>query len=267
VSWVVQGVLLEQVFPKRRVQIGVQLALSRLVHYALILVGFLFALGALGVNFRNITIIGGALGVGIGFGLQGIVNNFVSGLILLFERPIKVGDWVQLNDQWGEIARIGLRATVVRTFDRSEIVVPNADLVSNQVTNWTLTDRYMRIRFNVGVAYGSDVPLVMQTLKECALDNPMVVSNPAPQIIFMAFGESSLDFELRIWINEIDNMIAVRSELNQEIDRRFRESGIEIAFPQRDLHLRSVDESAAATMSRRGTQEPRSTSGQEEEDD
>ncbi len=267
VSWVVQGVLLDQVFPKRRVQIGVQLALSRLVHYALVLVGFLFALGTLGVNFRNITIIGGALGVGIGFGLQGIVNNFVSGLILLFERPIKVGDWVQLNDQWGEIARIGLRATVVRTFDRSEIVVPNADLVSNQVTNWTLTDRYMRIRFNVGVAYGSDVPLVMQTLKECALDNPMVVSNPAPQIIFMAFGESSLDFELRIWINEIDNMIAVRSELNQEIDRRFRESGIEIAFPQRDLHLRSVDESAAATMSRRGTQEPRSTSGQEEEDD
>jgi small-conductance mechanosensitive channel len=267
VSWVVQGVLLEHVFPKRRVQIGVQLALSRLVHYALVLVGFLFALGVLGVNFRNITIIGGALGVGIGFGLQGIVNNFVSGLVLLFERPIKVGDWVQLGEQWGEIARIGLRATVVRTFDRSEIVVPNADLVSNQVTNWTLTDRYMRIRLMVGVAYGSDIPLVIQTLKEVALDNPMVLSNPAPQILFMQFGESSLDFELRIWINEIDNMVPVRSELNQEIDRRFREAGIEIAFPQRDLHLRSVDTSAASALSDPGRQGSRSSEGQEGEDD
>lgn len=267
VSWVVQGLLLEQVFPKRRVQRGVQLALSRLVHYGLILIGFLIALGALGVNFRNITIIGGALGVGIGFGLQGIVNNFVSGLILLFERPIKVGDWVQLGDQWGEISNIGLRATVVRTFDRSEVVVPNADLVSNQVTNWTLSDRYMRIRLTVGVAYGSDLPLVMQTLKECAEDNPMVVSNPAPQILFMEFGESSLNFEVRIWINEIDNMMVVRSELNQEIDRRFRESGIEIAFPQRDLHLRSVDESAASTFSHRGTRGPGSTPGQEGEND
>jgi small-conductance mechanosensitive channel len=243
---------------------GVQLALSRLVHYALVLIGFLFALGALGVNFRNITIIGGALGVGIGFGLQGIVNNFVSGLILLFERPIKVGDWVQLGDQWGEIAKIGLRATVVRTFDRSEVVVPNADLVSNQVTNWTLTDRYMRIRLNVGVAYGSDVPLVMQTLREVAMDNPMVVSNPAPQILFVAFGDSSLDFELRIWVNEIENFVEVRSQVNQEIDRRFRESGIVIAFPQRDLHLRSVDEPAASALIHPASQGPRSTSGQEE---
>jgi small-conductance mechanosensitive channel len=266
VSWIVQGVLLEQVFPRRRVQRGVQLALSRLVHYALVLVGFLIALGALGVNFRNITIIGGALGVGIGFGLQGIVNNFVSGLILLFERPIKVGDWVQLGDQWGEIAKIGLRATVVRTFDRSEIVVPNADLVSNQVTNWTLTDRYMRVRLNVGVAYGSDVPLVMQTLREVAMDNPMVVSNPAPQIFFMAFGESSLDFELRIWVHEIENFVEVRSQINQEIDRRFRGSGIVIAFPQRDLHLRSVDEPAASVLSHPGSQGSRSREGHEGED-
>jgi small-conductance mechanosensitive channel len=265
-SWVLQGLLLEQVFPKRRVQRGVQLALSRLVHYALVTVGFLFALGALGVNFRNITIIGGALGVGIGFGLQSIVNNFVSGLILLFERPIKVGDWVQMADQWGEISKIGLRATVVQTFDRSEIVVPNADLVSNQVTNWTLTDRYMRIRVNVGVAYGSDVPLVIQTLKEVALDNPMVVSDPAPQILFMAFGESSLDFELRIWVNEIGNFVEVRSQLNQEIDRSFREAGIEIAFPQRDLHLRSVDELAASALSRPGSQASRSRESQESED-
>jgi small-conductance mechanosensitive channel len=230
-------------------------------------VGFLLALVALGIDLRNITIIGGALGVGIGFGLQGIVNNFVSGLILLFERPIKVGDWVQLGDQWGEISKIGLRATVVKTFDRSEVVVPNSDLVSNQVTNWTLSDRFMRITIPVGVAYGSDVPLVMQTLKDCADDNPMVVSNPAPQILFMGFGDSSLDFQVRIWIHEVDNMFAVRSELNQEIDRRFRESGIEIAFPQRDLHLRSVDESAASTLFHRAIQNRRSVSGNKSGDD
>jgi small-conductance mechanosensitive channel len=267
VSWVVQGVLLEQVFPRRSVQKGVQVSIARLVHYALIFVGFLLALVALGLNLRNITIIGGALGVGIGFGLQGIVNNFVAGLILLFERPIKVGDWVQLGDQWGEISKIGLRATVVKTFDRSDVVVPNSDLVSNQVTNWTLSDRFMRITIPVGVVYGSDVPLVMQTLKECAYDNPMVVSNPTPQILFMSFGDSSLDFQVRVWIHDVDNMFAARSELHQEIDRRFRESGIEIAFPQRDLHLRSVDESAASTILHRGIQNPRSASGQEGGDD
>lgn len=263
VSWVIQGILLEQVFPRRRVQMGVQVSIARLVHYAIALVGFLIALGALGIDLKNITIIGGALGVGIGFGLQSIVNNFVSGLILLFERPIKVGDWVQLGEQWGEITNIGLRATIVRTFDQSEIVVPNSELVSNQVINWTLSDRFMRIIIPVGVAYGSDVPLVMQTLKECAEDSPMVVSNPAPQILFMGFGESSLDFQLRIWIHDIENMVAVRSELHQDIDQRFRSSGIEIAFPQRDLHLRSVDESAASTFLRPGKECPGSAPGQE----
>jgi len=266
-SWVVQGVLYEQVFPRRSVQKGVQVSIARLVHYALIFVGFLLALVALGINLRNITIIGGALGVGIGFGLQGIVNNFVSGLILLFERPIKVGDWVQLGDQWGEISKIGLRATVVKTFDRSDVVVPNSDLVTNQVTNWTLSDRYMRITIPVGVAYGSDVPLVMQILKECADDSAMVVSNPTPQILFMGFGDSSLDFQVRVWIHDVDNMHAVRSELHQEIDRRFRESGIVIAFPQRDLHLRSVDESAASALLHRGIQDPLSAPGKKGRDD
>ena len=120
------------------------------------------------------------------------------------------------------------------------MIIPNADLVSNQVTNWTLSNRRVRLIIPVGVAYGSDVPLVIQTLKEVALDNPMVVSDPAPQILFMAFGESSLDFELRIWVNEIGNFVEVRSQLNQEIDRSFREAGIEIAFPQHDIHVRGV---------------------------
>jgi potassium efflux system protein len=141
------------------------LSIVRLMHYALVLVGFLIALSALGFELKNVTIIGGALGVGIGFGMQAIVNNFVSGLILLFERPIKVGDVIQLSDgQQGRVLNLGLRATTVQTFDRAEIVVPNADLIANQVTNWTLGDRSMRLTIPVGVAYGSDVETVMREL-------------------------------------------------------------------------------------------------------
>jgi potassium efflux system protein len=248
-SWAVQTMLMKGVFASRELQVGVRLSIARLIHYGFVFVGFLLALVALGVHLRDITIIAGALGVGIGFGLQGIVNNFVSGLILLFERPVKVGDYVQLGEQWAEIKKIGLRATVVETFDRSEIVVPNSDLVSNQVTNWTLSHRIMRIIIKVGVEYGSDVPLVMETLMECATASSKVMKMPEPQVFFLNFGESSLDFELRVWISNIDYRRVVNSELHQEIDRRFRQAGIVIAFPQRDLHLRTADESASSNLS------------------
>jgi small-conductance mechanosensitive channel len=253
VSWAVQAMLMEGVFTRRQLQIGVRISMARLIHYGFIFVGFLLALVALGVQLRDVTIIAGALGVGIGFGLQGIVNNFVSGLILLFERPIKVGDYIELGQQWAEIKKIGLRATVVETFDRAEVVVPNSDLVSTQVTNWTLSNRFIRIIIPVGVAYGSDVSLVMQTLMECAEAHSMVARMPTPRVFFLAFGESSLDFQLRVWISDVENRRQVQSELHQEIDRRFRELGIEIAFPQRDLHVRSVDESVrSASISPEG---------------
>ena len=203
---------------------------------------------ALGLDMTKITIIFGALSVGIGFGLQTIVNNFVSGIIMLFERPVKVGDYIELNGQWAEIKKIGLRSTVVETFDRSEIVVPNSNLISNEVTNWTLTNRSIRLTIPVGVAYGSDVSLVLKTLLECALSNPMLMRNPEPQVLFMSFGESTLDFVLRVWIWNVDDIMLIRSELHQEIDRRFRELGIEIAFPQRDLHVRSIDESTGSIL-------------------
>jgi small-conductance mechanosensitive channel len=248
-SWAVQSMLMKGVFASRELQVGVRISIARLVHYGFVFVGFLLALVALGVNLRDITIIAGALGVGIGFGLQGIVNNFVSGLILLFERPIKVGDYIQLGELWAEIKKIGLRATVVETFDKSEIVVPNSDLVSYQVTNWTLTNRMARLIIPVGVEYGSDVPLVVETLMECATANSKVMRKPEPQVLFLKFGESSLDFELRVWISDIDDRLAMISQLHQEIDRRFRQAGIVIAFPQRDLHLRSVDESASSNLS------------------
>jgi len=248
-SWAVQTMLMKGVLTSRELEVGVRISIARLVHYGFVFVGFLLALVALGVHLRDITIIAGALGVGIGFGLQAIVNNFVSGLILLFERPVKVGDYIQLGEKWAEIKKIGLRATVIETTDRSEIVVPNSDLVTNQVTNWTLSHRMGRLIIPVGVEYGSDVPLVIETLIECAMASPKVMRMPEPQVLFLNFGESSLDFELRVWISNIDDRLVVKSQMHQEIDRRFRQAGIVIAFPQRDLHLRSVDKSASSNLS------------------
>ena len=186
--------------------------------------------------------------------MQTIVNNFVCGLIMLFERPVKVGDSVEFGDQQGRVKQVGLRATVVATYDNAEIVVPKADLITSQVTNWTLAERRRRLKLPVGVAYGSDVSLVMQTLLECAEDHVMVLSNPKPAVIFFGFGASSLDFELRVWIADFDLRRQVQSEINQDIDQRFRDLGIEIPFPQRDLHLRSVDPSVSGVMAANGSE-------------
>jgi small-conductance mechanosensitive channel len=201
------------------------------------------ALLALGFEFTKLTIVLSALGVGIGFGLQAVVNNFVSGLILLFERPVRVGDYIEIGGNWAEIQKIGLRATTVQTFDQADVIIPNADLITNQVTNWTLSNRRVRLIIQVGVAYGSDVALVMETLMACAKTSSNVAKTPEPQVLFLNFGESSLDFELRVWVLDAEERMKVKSELHQEIDRSFREANIEIAFPQRDLRLRSVDES------------------------
>jgi len=241
-SWLLQKMLMDEVLFKRQVERGIRLSIGRLTHYALTFVGFLLAISALGFDVTKLTIILSALGVGIGFGLQTVVNNFVSGIILLFERPVRVGDYVELGGQWCVIKRIGIRSTTVQTFDMADMVIPNADLVNNQVTNWTLSNRKSRLTIPVGVAYGSDVPLVMETLMACAKANTMVDKTMEPQVLFMGFGESSLDFILRVWVLDADHRLTVTSELHQEIDRRFREAKIEIAFPQRDLHLRSVDE-------------------------
>jgi small-conductance mechanosensitive channel len=242
-SWIVQKLLMDQVLAKRRVETGVRVSIARLVHYVLIFIGFVVALLALGFEFTKLTIILSALGVGIGFGLQGVVNNFVSGLILLFERPVRVGDFIELGGKWAEIKNIGLRATIVQTFDQADVIIPNADLVTNQVVNWTLSNRLVRVVIPVGVAYGSDVPLVIEKLMACARKNSKIAKTPEPHVLFLSFGESSLDFELRVWVPNAEQRLTVKSELHQEIDRSFREAKIEIAFPQRDLHLRSLDES------------------------
>ena len=239
-SYAIQAILSETTYKKHQLQHGVKISISKIIHYVFILAGVLLGLKILGVEMKSITIIGGALGIGIGFGLQGIARNFISGIILLFERPVKVGDYVTVEDQWGEIKSMGLRSTVVQSFDYSEIVVPNHDLIDFKVINWTLTDRFMRIIVNVGVAYGSKVEMVKQILIESAMASSKVTRLPEPQALFMKFGESALEFELRVWVSNIDDYLSVTSFLHEEIEKRFRESGITIAFPQRDLHIRAM---------------------------
>ncbi len=246
----------QKVFMQHGVDRGVQQSLSRLVHYAVVFAGFMIAISVLGFNFTKITIIFGALSVGIGFGLQNIVNNFVCGLIMLFERPIRVGDVIEFGGIYAEVKIIGLRATWVRTFDNEEIVVPNSDLITNQVTNCTLTDRQIRRKVSVGVAYGSDVPLVMDTLMDIARTSPDVLDRPEPLVLFKEFGDSTLNFQLLVWIGRFEDNLRIQSDLCQEIDRRFREEDIEIAFPQRDLHLRSVDEEAGKLLTGSAASEP-----------
>jgi potassium-dependent mechanosensitive channel len=247
-SWVLGLFFDKEVFPKKRVSRGVKDLVKKLIHYSLILVGFLMALGALGLDLQNFAVLAGAFGIGIGFGLQNIVNNFVSGLILLFERPITVGDIIVFQGEWGTVRRIGLRSTVVETYDRSEIIVPNSQLVSEAVVNWTLSTPTSRIILSVGVAYGTDIEKVLGILEKEANNHQDVLSEPAPWAMFSGFGESSLDFELRAWVGSIDNRFKVKSDLGKAINLRFKEEGVEIPFPQRDLHLRSVDKKAGRAI-------------------
>ena len=199
-------------------------------------------LSVVGVSFTNIAIVAGALSLGIGFGLQNIVNNFVSGIILLLERPIRTGDWISTGSTEGFVKKISVRSTEVQTFNRADVIVPNSELISAPVTNWTLRNRHGRVIVPVGVAYGSDTELVGRLLEEAAAEVPEVVRDQPDlpvRVFFRSFGDSALDFELRCYILDIWYILDVTSRLHFAIDRKFREHGIEIAFPQRDIHIRS----------------------------
>jgi small-conductance mechanosensitive channel len=225
----------------RRYSQGIRYALSSLTFYAILAAGVFWAMLVGGFPLSTLTVLAGMAGIGIGFGLQDIVRNFISGIILLIERPLAVGDYVDIGGVTGRVAGISLRSTTVRTPDNIHILVPNADLISQQVTNLSHRDLTMRLRIPVGVSYGSDVDEVIRVLVGVAHDHPDVLDDPAPEAWLMGFGDSSVDFQLNAWITDPSTMIGTRVSLNLAVWHALKAAGIEIPFPQRDLHIRSFD--------------------------
>ncbi len=247
----IRFVLEEEVYPHLRLTRGVPYVISSLLHYAILLLGFLLAVAALGVDLNKVTVLAGAFGVGLGFGLRDVVNNFVSGLIVLLERPVSVGDAIQMTDLAGEVRRIGIRSTTVRTWEGAEVIVPNASLVSEKVTNWTRSDLLRRMDLPVGVAYGSAPEKVLELLLAVARAHPNVLPEPAPQALFLGFGESALNFELRAWTGHFSQWVVIRSELGVALYAALRDAGMEIPVPQREVRLREGGGGAGGLM--RGT--------------
>ena len=233
-------VLANQIFVGSGLQKGLQASITTLSVYSIWLFGLMLGLNVVGIDTATLTVAFGALGIGIGFGLQSIFNNFISGLILLFERPIEVGHVLEINGIWGQVETINVRSTIIRTFDNSAIIIPNSDIISHQVTNWTFQDARMRRSIKVGVAYGSDPKHVEQTLYEIAQKHPRVLTDPAPLVHFSDFGDSALIFILRFW-TLLDYGVPTETDIRSEIDRAFKEKQIVIAFPQLDVHFQPLE--------------------------
>jgi len=247
-SRAVRFVLNEEVLGRLSWPMGAKSTTATLTYYAVLFGGLLLALSAAGVQTSQFTLIVGALGVGIGFGLQNVVNNFVSGLILMFERPIEPGDIVDVDTLQGRVVEIGLRATRIKTWEGAEVVVPNGTLLSGNLINWTLSDSTRRIEIDVGVAYGTDVRRVLEILLRVAKGQKEAMQDPAPVVLFTAFGDSSLNFVVRFWTRDANSAPIARSDASVAIAEALAAEGIEIPFPQRDLHIRSVDASAAQAL-------------------
>jgi small-conductance mechanosensitive channel len=235
-SRLIRFILQADVFPRLTLPRGVSSAVSIGIHYALLLLGFFLAVAATGADLGKTTILAGAFGVGVGFGLQDIVNNFVSGLILVVERPILPGDSVQIENLFGEVKRIGLRSSTVRTWEGAEVIVPNGKLISSQVINWTLSDRQRRLDVHVGVEYGNDPEQVVDILVRSASNLPGLLQNPEPMALFLGFGDYTLDFQLRTWTAE-SGWLKIHSELRMAVNKALKDAGINIPFPKRDLRL------------------------------
>lgn len=231
---------------------GERYALTTIIRYVILATGVALIFHAVGIGWANLQWLVAAVGLGLGFGLQEIFANFISGIILLFERPIRVGDTVTVGEISGTVSRINIRATTITDFDRKELVVPNKEFVTGQLINWSLSDPILRFVVPVGIAYGSDTELAKSILEKVAEDEPLVIRDPPPTVIFCAFGASSLDFELRAFVKGIEDRLAAIHSVHMTIDREFRKAGIEIAFPQQDLHVRSVSESILRDLTRRG---------------
>ena len=229
--------LREEVYPRRGVARGLSYAYSRLVHYVILSIGFLVGLGVLGMDLTRVTVLAGAFGVGIGFGLQNVVNNFVCGLILLFERPVHVGDIVEVGSLQGDVRHIGIRASTVRTYQGADIIVPNAQFITASVTNWTFSDQVRRIDLPVGVSYGSAPQAVIALLEKTAQAHSAVLETPPPLGLFTGYGDSSINFELRAWTDRFDNWAVIRSELGTAVYDAVYAAGMAFPFPQREVRV------------------------------
>jgi potassium-dependent mechanosensitive channel len=249
----VRVVLESDVLTRFEAQRGVSYAVARTAQYVLLLLGFFAAAAASGIDMSKFAVLAGAFGVGIGFGLQNVVNNFVSGLILLYERPIQLGDMVEVGGVVGEVRLIGVRSCTLRTLEGAEVIVPNGTLIAERVTNWTLMDRTRRADVKVGVAYGSDPRRVIELLVRCAREHPETLAHPEPIAVLLGFGNDALEFELRFWTH-VDRVLAAKSDVAVAALDALTAAGIEIPYPQRDLHVRSVSAEAARAM--RGGGEP-----------
>jgi len=238
-SRLMRQLMLARIFPRTALDPGLQYTISASVHYVMLIMAGLIALNILGFPLTNLALVAGALGVGIGFGLQNIVNNFLSGLILLFERPIKVGDMLVIDGQWGTVKEIRVRSTIFETFDKYVLIIPNSELVSNKVTNWTHYGAGInRLTLKVGVAYGSDVDQVRRLLIGVCRASPRVVAEPPPQVYFTVYGDSSLDFTIWVHVLTPNDRMPATHELNRAMAVALNEHGITIPFPQRDLHIK-----------------------------
>lgn len=231
--------LIDRVLTRTRLDIGAREAIGTIVRYLIFVIGFLILLQTIGIDLTTLNVLAGAIGIGVGFGLQNVANNFISGLIILFERPIKVGDRIEVDDVHGEVTHIGARSTTIRTNDNIAIIVPNSKFISENVINWSLEGGAVRFKIPVGVGYESDLELVEKLLLEAANEDDDVLQSPPPSVRFLEFGDNSLNFELRAWSRaRLHRPGLFRSNLNFAIIKKFREHGVEVPFPQREVNIR-----------------------------
>ena len=240
-SRTVQRFMSKSVLPHTSVDRGRQYAIARACRYVVFLLGLIVGLDTTGLNLRSLLVLGGALGVGVGFGLQNVVANFVAGLVILWEGQVKLGDLIDVGNTYGEVVRIGARGTWVRTFDNEVVIVPNSEFVNNRVTNWTANDRTVRLSVPVGVSYDSDFAKVRELLSQIARLHAEVLVTPAPAVLITGLGDNTVNLVLRVTAGNAEHAAIIKSDLFLEILRVFREQKIEMPFPQRDLHIRSVD--------------------------
>ncbi len=246
-SRIINRLMFKPLLGRFSIEEGIRYNLIRINHYLIMIIGAIVAFQFIGIDLSGLAVIFGLLSVGIGFGLQNVTSNFISGLILLFERPIKIGDRVTVGDAEGDVEDINIRSTTIRTLNNITFIVPNSEFVASRVINWSHGDTKIRLEIPVGVSYNSDLDIVLKALQEVAKEHPAVLKKPESDVLFVDFGDSSWNMKLRVWLKDPKNHPIVRSELNCAIVRKFRDYGIEIPYPQRDLHLRSPEQITVET--------------------